>query len=164
MIQLQRLCGMRPSEVTIVRPKDVDRSGEVWIYRPQKHKTQYRGHPREIYIGPQAQQLLLPWLLRDPDAYCFSPKEAEEERNALRRQNRKTPLTPSHRSRGPKQEPQRAKRSRYDRDSYRRAVQYGIQRAKVPQWCPNQLRHSCATRVRSLTIASNFSATAVSRA
>lgn len=31
MIQLQQLCGMRPTEVTVMRPGDVDRSGDVWI-------------------------------------------------------------------------------------------------------------------------------------
>jgi integrase len=64
MIRLQRLAGMRPGEVVIMRPGDVDRSGTVWIYRPGKHKTDYRGHEREIYLGPQAQEVLLPWLLK----------------------------------------------------------------------------------------------------
>ncbi len=34
MIRLQRLTGMRPGEVCAVRPCDVDRSEEVWTYRP----------------------------------------------------------------------------------------------------------------------------------
>jgi integrase len=35
MVRLQRLTGMRPAEVCILRPGDIDRSGEVWNYRPQ---------------------------------------------------------------------------------------------------------------------------------
>ncbi|HEX3659751.1 MAG TPA: site-specific integrase [Pirellulales bacterium] len=148
MIQLQLLAGMRPGEVVIMRPCDVDRSGSVWIYRPGKHKTAYRGHEREIYLGPRAQEVLMPWLLREAEAFCFSPREAEDERNALRRQSRQTPMTPSHARRKPKQQPKRPKRDRYDRDSYRRAIDYALAKAEVPHWHPHQLRHSCGTRIR----------------
>jgi len=48
MIQLQRLTGMRPGEVTIMRTCDLDVTGEVWIYTPAKHKTAHRGHQRDI--------------------------------------------------------------------------------------------------------------------
>ena len=44
MIELQRITGMRPGEVVLMRPGDVDRTKEVWIYRPSRHKTAYRGH------------------------------------------------------------------------------------------------------------------------
>ena len=148
MIQLQRLAGMRPGEVVVMRPYDVDRSGPVWVYRPAKHKTDYRGHTREIYLGPKAQVVLLPWLLRDAEAYCFSPLEAETERNAIRRQNRESPMTPSQAKRKPKAKPKRPKRDRYDRDSYRRAIDYAIEKAGVPHWHPHQLRHTCGTNIR----------------
>jgi integrase len=36
MVRLQRHTGMRPAEVCILRPCDLDRSGEVWLYRPSK--------------------------------------------------------------------------------------------------------------------------------
>jgi integrase len=148
MIQLQSLAGMRPGEVVLLRPRDVDRSSQVWVYRPERHKTEYRGHEREVFFGPQAQVVLLPWLLRDSDAYCFSPEEAEADRNSLRRDNRQTPMTPSQAKRRPKTKPKRAKRDRYDRDSYRRAIDYAIAKAGVPHWHPHQLRHNCATRLR----------------
>ena len=89
-----------------------------------------------------------PWLLRDAATYCFSPREAEAERNVVRRQNRRTPMTPGQARRRPKLRPKNAKRDRYDRDSYRRAIDYAIARAGVPHWHPHQLRHRCATRVR----------------
>lgn len=148
MIELQLLTGMRPGEVTIMRPCDVDRIGTVWIYTPADHKTAYRGHERRIYLGPKAQEILAPWLLRPSEAFCFSPAEAEAERNALRRQNRQSPMTPSQAKRKAKASPKRPKRERYDVDSYRHAVRYGIKRAKVPSWHPHQLRHNCATRMR----------------
>lgn len=148
MIELQRLTGMRAGEVVIMRPCDVDRSGQVWIYNPVDHKTAYRGHERHVYFGPKAQEVLAPWLLRAPETFCFSSKEAEDERNAVRRQNRKTPMTPSQAKRKPKKNPKRAKRDRYDVASYRRAVKYGIVLAGVPSWHPHQLRHNCATRMR----------------
>jgi integrase len=148
MIQLQRLAGMRPGEVTLIRPCDVDRTGDVWVYFPMRHKTEHHDLAREIYLGPRAQEILLPWLLRDPESFCFSPVEAEAERNALRRANRRTPLTPSQAKRQAKKKPKRSKRSRYDRDSYRRAIEYAITKAGVQHWHPHQLRHSCGTRMR----------------
>lgn len=148
MIELQRLAGMRPGEVVIMRPCDIDRTESTWIYRPTRHKTDYCDHEREIYFGPRAQGVLVPWLLRDATSFCFSPQDAEAERNSIRRQNRKSPMTPSQAKRKPKSSSTRAKRSRYDRDSYRRAIEYGIRKAGVPHWHPHQLRHNCGTKVR----------------
>lgn len=148
MIQLQELTGMRPGEVVLMRPVDVDRSNDIWEYCPIRHKTEHHEHTRRIFLGPQAQDILRPFLDRPPELYCFSPAEAEAERNALRRQRRSSPMTPSQRKRRPKSNPQRAKRDSYDRDSYRRAIEYAIGKAGVPHWHPHQLRHNCGTRVR----------------
>ena len=149
MIRLQLLTAMRPGEVVLMRPVDIDQSSEIWVYRPQRHKTDYRDLAREVLLGPKAQEILRPWLHRGHDAYCFSPAEAESERNEQRRQNRKTPMTPSQASRCLNAFPKRPSRLRYDRDSYRRAIEYGIKKAGVPHWHPHQLRHTCATQVRS---------------
>jgi integrase len=148
MVRLQRLTGMRSSEVVRLRPCDIDASGHVWTYTPEEHKTMYRGHQRTVYFGPLAQAIIRPWLVRDSRAYCFSPKEAEVERNAKRRANRRTPMTPSQATRRSQKRPRRAKRDRYDRDSYRRAIVYAITKANVPHWHPHQLRHACGTDVR----------------
>ena len=51
MVRLQRLTGMRPAEVCILRPIDLDRSGDVWLYRPQSHKTEHHGRERVIFLG-----------------------------------------------------------------------------------------------------------------
>ena len=149
MIQLQILTGMRSGEVVLMRPCDVDQTEATWVFRPQYHKTDYLDIERTIYLGPQAQEILRPWLHRDKSAHCFSPAEAEAERNLVRKQTRKSKVTPSQAARHPAAAPKRPKRERYDRDSYRRAIEYGIKKAVVPHWHPHQLRHLCATRVRA---------------
>ncbi len=39
MIELQRATGMRPGEICILRPCDIDRSRAIWEYSPSEHKT-----------------------------------------------------------------------------------------------------------------------------
>ena len=53
MIRLQLLTGMRPGEVVAVRGIDLDTTGRVWTYRPQRHKTLHMGHERTVYLGPR---------------------------------------------------------------------------------------------------------------
>jgi integrase len=80
MVRFQRLTGARPGEVCIVRPCDVDVSSDVWAYVPERHKTQHHGIERVIFIGPKAQDVLRPYLLRDKSGYCFVPSESERKR------------------------------------------------------------------------------------
>jgi len=91
------------------------------------------------------------------EGFLFSPREAEAWRHAQRRQQRKSPMTPSQAKRKPKAKPKRPRRDCYDTASYRGAVAYGIRKAnkhrkededKVPHWHPLQIRHSRATEVR----------------
>ena len=77
MIMLQRLSGMRAGEMVIMRPCDIDTSGDIWIYEPSDHKGRWRGHRKQIPLGPEAQRILQPFLNRDPQAFLFSPQEAE---------------------------------------------------------------------------------------
>lgn len=148
MIQLQALTGMRPGEVVLMRTKDLDRSGECWLYRPHSHKTEHFGKERIVYLGPKAQEILKSWLRADPNSYLFSPQEAEIERNQNRRAARKTPMTPSQRKRSPKKNPRHTAKDHYTVDSYRRAVTNACKRHEIPHWHPNQLRHTAATRIR----------------
>jgi integrase len=71
MVRLQLLLACRPSEICQLRPCDVKRRREIWLYEPKRHKTQHRGCSRQITIGPRAQDLLLPYLRRDPHQHCF---------------------------------------------------------------------------------------------
>jgi integrase len=142
-----------------MRTIDVDRSGRVWVYRPARHKTEHHGRERQICLGPQAQEILRPWLRSELTAYLFSPREVVADRRNEQRQARKTPLTPSQRGRKPKAKPKRAPGERYNTRSYYHAVLYGIRKAnrtrkeagkgaEIPTWHPNQLRHNAATRLR----------------
>lgn len=69
MVAVQRLTGMRSGEVCILRTRDLDRTGPVWLYRPATHKTAHHGHQRVVQVGPQAQAALAPLIKPDqPDA------------------------------------------------------------------------------------------------
>ncbi len=159
MVRFQRLTAARPGEVCSMRPCDIDRSKSIWRFVPSRHKTEHLGRRRVVFIGPQAQQVLTPYLRREAEAYCFSPRDSEKQRLTQRREHRVTPLScgnvpqsnrKTKRSRAPKEH--------YTKDSYRRAVARAVERANVsrqeqglaafPHWHPNQLRHSKATEVR----------------
>jgi integrase len=129
MVELQRRTGMRPGEVCRLRGMDLEVSGLVWAYRPGsdrgpegEHKTAHHGHERTVLIGPRAQLILKPWLTTDLTAYLFSPKAAEALRNAARRQDRRSPMTPSQAARRPKANPQRPRGERYRVAAYRLAI------------------------------------------
>jgi integrase len=148
MVQIQRLTGMRPGEVVILRPCDIDRGGgKTWVYRPESHKTEHHDIARVVFLGPQAQAVLAPFLLRDPGAYCFSPREAVEELRRRQRENRKTPVQPSQRDRR-RRKPSKQPGERYSVDTYGNAIERACLKAGIPEWHPNQLRHSKATEIR----------------
>jgi len=92
MVELQRLTGMRPGEVCIMRRRDIDMSGSVWIYSPRHHKIQHHGRDRQVYLGPKAQSILLPFIQPSIDAYLFNPQRSEKERRQKLHDQRKTPL------------------------------------------------------------------------
>jgi integrase len=166
MVRFQHLTGCRPGEVCQLRPMDLDRSGEVWCYRPASHKTEHHGRERIIFIGPKAQAVLRPYLLRDATVYCFSPAESMQQMREARQAARKTPLNYGNRpGTNRKARPARSPKIRYTKDSYSRAIRRGIDKAnKVIQkaaavsgienppllryWHANQLRHTRATEIR----------------
>ena len=73
MIRIQRLTGCRPGELMTIRPRDVqrDKDNGVWLYYPESHKMQHKDRHRVIVIGPQAQQLLAKYMLKDENQFCF---------------------------------------------------------------------------------------------
>jgi integrase len=141
MVEIQQLTGMRPGEVCRLTTGQIDRSGEVWIYSPVKHKTVDLGKGRHVAIGPRAQEILTPWLRADPDAPLFQPVEAMRYEH-------------SHRGDGTrigkkrKKNPRRAPGLVYSAAVYRHAVARACRRAGVPAIHPNRLRHTFATRTR----------------
>ena len=141
MIELQLLTGMRPDEVTIMRPCDIDRNGEVWLYVPEGHKMEYMDIEKIIPLGPRAQEILAPWLARDSTAYLFTPKEVVKA-SIEQRRRRNMPKNP------PSRNGLRRLRDHYDDETYCQAVERGCRKAGVPKWTPGQLRHNAGTSIR----------------
>ncbi len=149
MIQIQELTGMRPQDVRNMRTCDLDMASDVWVYTPWTHKTEHHGHVRRVAIGPKAQDILQPFLKQDHvEAYVFSPKEAVAAVRSERVRRRKTRPTPSERLRKMKQAPKRSPGDQYTKTGYETAVRRACKRTDIPPWAPNQLRHTCATKVR----------------
>jgi len=139
MVRFQRLTGARPGEVCQVRPIDVDRSMDVWQYRPASHKAEHRDMERVVFIGPRAQAVLRPYLLRPATAHCFSPLESENRRLEARHAARKTPLGYGNRpGTNRKSRPKRRAKDYYTNDSYNRAIQRACESAFG---MPDELRY-----------------------
>jgi len=148
MVQLQHLCGARPQEVVNLRPCEVVVEGDVWLYYPHSHKTEHFDRDKVIVLGPKAQQVLRPWLDRDPAAYCFVPAEATAWQ---RRRSRRKVVKDGSATKNVAGVTRTAKRKpgvRYTRHSYCNAVRRACKRAGVPAWSPRQLRHTRATLIR----------------
>jgi len=155
MVQVQRLTGMRSSELVSMRHERIDRTGaggKLWIYQLGiEHKTGHRGIVRQIELGPKAQAILkeFPKRTLDPDEYVFSPARAEEERREKMELARKTRADRGN-SRGSNRLacPRRQPGKHYTAASYRRAIQRACDQAGIERWHPHQLRHSLATEIR----------------
>lgn len=144
MIDLQLLTGMRPGEVVIMRPRDIDRSGTTWRYTPSSHKTEHHGAERAVFLGPRAKRVILPFLARKPDAYLFDPREAMAEKHRERREAAKV-TRPIKKLR---KRPNPRLGDHYTRKAYHNAIFKACRKAGVPTWGPNRLRHNAATELR----------------
>lgn len=151
MLRVQIATGARPKEVCMMRPCDIDRSGEVWVYKPSEHKTDWVGKAKHIPLVGDARAAVEDYLNRDPQAYCFSPAESMAWRRAVGTAKRKTPKNQGNRpGTNRKENPKRVPRERYDAASYRQAIERAAKKAGVDHWHPYQLRHLTATAVRAV--------------
>lgn len=155
MVVIQRVSGMRPSEMFRLRGCDLDRSGDVWIYSP-KGKTARFGIERTIAFGKFEQEILERRMQnRKPGELIFRPIDSVRDRygDGVQIDKRRT----------------RQLRESYGKDSYRRAVTRAIQRANkeaeqtgsgelIQHWTPYQLRHASATFI-SLVMSREAAAT-----
>lgn len=150
MMRIQIATGMRPKEIFSMRPCDINRRGEVWLYTPSSHKTKHKGKSRVIPIIGDAREAVIDYLARDPQAYLFSPAEATAWMRAVATANRTTKASYGNRvGTNRKADPQRKPSDQYTARSYRQAIQRAAKIAKVPMWHPYQLRHLTATTVRA---------------
>lgn len=152
MMTLQLLTGMRPAEVCAMTPANVrpthDPKVLVYLVPPEKNKTEHYSIERQVWLGPRSTRVLKLFWPSSPSSGFFSPRRAEADRNAAKRETRRSPRWPSH-SRAAR----RAARGEepailgdvYSVDSYRRAITRACEQAGVAAFAPNQLRHSAAT-------------------
>lgn len=127
MIRVQYLCGMRPGETCIMRLCDIDHSGDVWLYRPQRHKTAWRGFSQVKAIPKVAQPIIWQGSNGNPMDYIFRPRQ---------------PMKANGKRRG----------ERYTTSSYRGALDHGFAKAEkhgveIKRFTPNQLRHAILSDV-----------------
>lgn len=124
MVQVQQLCGMRPGEVCIMRAEDIDRTGDVWLFRPMRHKTAWRGFSQVKAIPGSAQKLLRPYLSNAPWLFPAASRRLKVPRPYS---------TASYR--------------RAVTRAIERAKEKGV---KVVSFTPNRLRHMIANEVAQL--------------
>jgi integrase len=153
MVQVMRFSNCRAEDVVIMRGCDLTMKADIWIYHPATHKNAWREeesevHKRVIYLGPQAQKEIRPFLKSDLQAYLFSPKEAMEEHHARRAIQRRSKRTPSELNRRRETHPQFKPGERYSVNSMQQAVRRACRQAGVPIWTVLQVRHTRATEVR----------------
>jgi integrase len=135
LIDLQLWTGARPGELVKLRAIDLDRSGKIWTYKPQQHKTAHHDEDRVIAFPPKAQEILKRFISTSHPitSPLFSPRDAEAQRNKEKRASRKTPMTPSQRRRREQARRrklrQRQPGEKYTVDSYRRAIQNACDQA-----------------------------------
>lgn len=153
MAWLQYWTGMRSGEVCQIRPCDLERNGDVWLYRPPKHKSQHHGKTRVVAIGPQGQAILRAYIeRRKMTDYLFLPEDAHRERLE---QIGFADVTAYQVSRS------RFKPGRcFRQDTYYNKIVYACDRVYDPKgerrargdfshrWHPHRLRHNAATRYR----------------
>ncbi|VTR97901.1 catalytic phage domain protein : Integrase, catalytic core, phage domain protein OS=Rhodopirellula sallentina SM41 GN=RSSM_06627 PE=4 SV=1: Phage_integrase [Gemmata massiliana] len=150
MVELQHLTGMRPGEVCALALADIDRTGDTWLYHPPFHKTAHHGKDRLIPIGPKARVVLEAFLsarVIDPAAPLFSPALAREEWGQAARAKRKSKVPPAQMNRRVSH-PKKGPGTAYTVTTYGKAIRKAAERAGLPSWHPNQLRHTFATEVR----------------
>lgn len=129
-----------------------------------------------MYLGQEAQGILLKYLARDASTHCFQPRDSEEKRRAAATAARKTPLSCGNRpGSNRKRRPKRLPGDHYATCTYRRAITRACDLAfphptlssrpvdelsvtdraellrwrREHQWAPNRLRHTFATKVRA---------------
>lgn len=89
-VRIQLLTGARPDEVLSLRPCDIETDGQdgVWVVRPERHKTQYMGHDRVLFLSPKAQAVIEPFL--DRSTRDNSSRSSGSARTATGRSGRRT--------------------------------------------------------------------------
>ena len=135
LIRVHWLTGMRSSALLAMRPVDLDRTKSEWLYRvgSGENKNAFRGRSLSFWIGPQAQAVLAPLLVGQPnDKPIFRFANASTGADVL-----------------------------IDRCRYQKFVELACKRGNIPHWHPHQLKHSRATEVQRIYEDSEATAAAI---
>jgi integrase len=150
MVMVQRLTGMRPQDILQMRAGEIDRTVKPWVYEPPKHKTRYKGTVRRVMIAAAAQEILKPILDKlQPGDVVFCPRRAKVERYAAMRATRKSKVQPSQESRAKKpNQLERETPAMYTLATYEKSIRNACDKAGIPHWSPNRLRHTFGSEAR----------------
>jgi integrase len=123
MIWLQWLNGMRPAGVCFLRACDIDRTGDVWVYREPPDLAAKTGAETH-HFGPRARAILTPYLAAaaSPTARLFHPSR----------------------------QPRMVRCGGFSPNYYAHVIAAVCRDNGLPHWSPHQLRHSHLTVVRKL--------------
>lgn len=176
MVQLHALAGMRIGELLAMRLGHLHHEDgrplwsselaadapQVLVYRvpADANKTEHHGRARRVYIGPAGCSVLWAELHAaqqleqlHASTVVFSPRRAEQQRLAELRRRALEAGRPV-RKRVAAQVREQVGET-YNRHSYRNAVRRACHAynaaqqdaaARIPTWCPLQLRHTAASR------------------
>jgi integrase len=169
MIRLQWLTGMRAGELVQMKPISIDMSDpQVWVFRPEHHKTSRFGHVRQIPLGPKCQALIEPYRPQNIQEHYWKPATAYVEavertksrsrpisdRERAKRQNKPRRLAQIRRG----NRPMAFTRNCYSSKGYSQSVYNLVKRAAriakkegrpFERWHSHQLRHAAGTRFRA---------------
>ena len=124
MLRLQLLTGMRPGEARGLRKKMVQKKGKGWVADfGIEHKMAHRRQTRVIPLGPKTLALLRLWLEKCPfpESFVFRPTQQKGSRGKLQQ---------------------------FARYGYGDSVAWACEKAGVPAFAPNQVRHTVGEEVR----------------
>ncbi len=128
LVLVLRHTGMRPGEACSLRVGEVDRSREPWLYRPVS-KTLHLDRDRKVWIGPRGREVLGPMI--DAVGSVAGGGGASTACGFVF-------VLPKYRGEGT---------VRVSEKFLRERVAAACERARVPVFTPNQIRHTKATEV-----------------
>lgn len=158
LVDFMLLTGARCGEAVQLASRYVDRTKEVWEFRPPKHKGEWRGHVRVVLIGPKAQAALLPFVRDEPDRAWFRPCDVVEamhaenrRKHALARLAKGQPIWPAHMDRVRGKRKGEAARvvpgDEYSSNAIGHALRRACDAAGIARFGPHALRHAAASRI-----------------
>jgi integrase len=155
LVKIHLLTGMRSSELLSMRTRDIDTTKDGWIYKPLHHKNEWRGRDRLIAIGPEAVELLRPYLKLDTQAFIWCGRAIEKEYREIVSKRSKWPRRKSQHKEPRIYRPHYGPAAysgmiakaclRADQEAHKRRPDVPPDTRIVPHFHPHQLRHSCAT-------------------